>query len=203
MTNEENAHIVVLVANDADESFVSSLLSYYQESSSKSVKRWDVLNLKGIKRRRQRFDNRIDTLINQYEEKLKIIIFIFCSNTGLYPFAEKPVIDWDKIKKMIQSKKIFDIYEIQVNDIIEDWVLDDIKGVCGFLGIDQPNIMEGENGYKKISFLFKKACKQYLSGYSILDVLPYLNLEEIRNKRKESLYKLEEELLNVNINNSL
>jgi hypothetical protein len=197
MMNEINTHIIIFVANEADESFVSSLLSYYQENSSKPIKKWDVFNLKGIKRRTQRIENKISTLKSQYAEDPQIVVFTFCSNNALYPFCEKPVIDWDNIKRVAKNQSVHDFHEIVVDDIIEDWILDDLNGLCDCLGIDEPDVVEGENGYQKVSILFRKACKQYISRYSILDVLPYLNLEKIRCKRKRSLYELEE-LLDIN-----
>lgn len=197
MMNETNTHIIIFVANEADESFVNSLLSYYQESSAKSIKKWDVFNLKGIKRRSQRIENRINSLVNQCDERPQIIIFSFCSNIELYPFCEKPVIDWDDIKKIAEGLNIDAYHEIEVNGIIEDWVLDDSTGLYDYLGIDKLNIFEGKDGYQKVSSIFKKASKQYISRYSLLDILPYLNLEKIRRKRQGCLSKLEE-LLGIN-----
>ena len=49
MMNENNVHIIVLVGNEADESFLIWMLTYYQEVLSKSARNWEVYNVKGIR----------------------------------------------------------------------------------------------------------------------------------------------------------
>lgn len=196
--NESNPHILILVGNEADEFFLNCLLAYYQENLSfKPVSNWEVFNIKGIKRRTQRIENKITPLLKEENETIKVVVFVFASKIDLYPFCEKPVIDWKIIENIVLNKNVHAFHEIGVHDLIEDWILDDLNGVCDFLGIDEPDDIEGANGYQKISKLFKKACRQYISSYSILDLLPFLDLGKIRSKRRSSLSVLEN-MLNVN-----
>lgn len=59
MMNENNVHIIVLVGNEADESFLIWMLTYYQEVLSKSARNWEVYNVKGIRHRIQRVNKKI------------------------------------------------------------------------------------------------------------------------------------------------
>ena len=64
MMNENNVHIIVLVGNEADESFLIWMLTYYQEVLSKSARNWEVYNVKGIRHRIQRVNKKIASILN-------------------------------------------------------------------------------------------------------------------------------------------
>lgn len=192
MMNENNVHIIVLVGNEADESFLIWMLTYYQEVLSKSARNWEVYNVKGIRHRIQRVNKKNASILNS--ENVQLVVFAFCSDMSLYPFAEKPVIDWDDLKRNLLIQNIAGFYEVKVDKIIEDWILDDLSSICEYLNIKIPNTIEGENGYKKISSLFRKASKQYITDYSILDLLPYLSLDRIRKCRQSCLLDLEKKM---------
>lgn len=192
---DTTAHVIIFVANGADEVFVNTLLSFYQENSPRPIRTWEVFNLKGIKRRNQRIRQKIDTIKARISE-VQIIVFTFCTNIALYPFCEKPVVDWTEIKGIAKDLQIQDFYEIIVDDLIEDWVLEDLTGLCNYISIEIPEKIEG-SGYQKMVALFRTACRQYISEYSIPSVLPYLDINKIRSAREKSLCKLEE-VLQVN-----
>ena len=75
---------------------------------------------------------------------------------------------------------------------IEDWILDDIEGLCRYLGIiDIPSSLPGASGVEKLSRLFRKKNQLYIKGYNIKNIIPYLDMGKIRDKRISSLTELE------------
>ena len=88
---------------------------------------------------------------------------------------------------------------IEVKSAIEDWLLDDLEGLCTCLKQkDIPNSLKGANGYTKLLNLFKCSGKIYAKGVSIENFIDCLSMEKIREKRKAPLSELER-VLNVTI----
>ena len=86
---------------------------------------------------------------------------------------------------------------IEVKSAIEDWILDDLEGLCSYLNLKEvPKSLKGANGYMKLLSLFQKTGKVYAKGITIENFIDKLSMEKIRNKRKVALKQLEE-VLNV------
>jgi len=85
--------------------------------------------------------------------------------------------------------------EVAVKSAIEDWLLDDLCGLCGYLKLKEvPTSLVGKNGYEKMEWLFKKGHKRYSKGFQIGTFIQDLNMATIREKRKDALKGLEEAL---------
>ena len=90
---------------------------------------------------------------------------------------------------------IDEFIRIGVKSSIEDWILDDVYGVCNFLRLKQvPSSLKGMNGYQKLQDLYNKACKTYKKGYEAKALINALDMSAIRNKRIDVLAPLEEAL---------
>ena len=84
---------------------------------------------------------------------------------------------------------------VGVKSSIEDWILDDLQGICNYLHLKQvPSILKGTNGYQRITDLYAKAHKIYKKGYETTELIKFLNMQNIRNKRSIILLPLEEAL---------
>lgn len=67
---------------------------------------------------------------------------------------------------------------------IEDWILDDIEGICTYLKLKQiPNTLKGADGNAKLCDLYSKARRTYSKGYATREMIKTLNFSKIRSKR--------------------
>jgi hypothetical protein len=83
--------------------------------------------------------------------------------------------------------------------MMEDWLLDDLAGICAFLKLKKAPIpLAGGTGYQKMQTLFKRANKIYLKGNSIAPMMASIDMSVIRQQRQSSLARLES-ILNVTI----
>lgn len=74
---------------------------------------------------------------------------------------------------------------------LEDWLLDDIPGLCRYLKLKAQPLLQGSNGYQRIQSLFRHANKIYLKGNSVKSFVDFLNIRTIRDKRVKELHQLE------------
>ena len=90
---------------------------------------------------------------------------------------------------------IDEFIRVGVKSSIEDWILDDMHGICNFLRLKQvPSSLKGINGYQKLLDLYNKARKTYKKGYETKELINALDMSAIRNKRQNVLAPLEEAL---------
>ncbi len=97
---------------------------------------------------------------------------VCCSyDTDVFEEDESLIIDWKELRKSIMRLGIEEFCTVEVKSAIEDWLLDDLEGLCKFLKQKEvPNE----------------------------DFIDCLSMEKIRNKRKAALSELEK-ILNVTI----
>ena len=105
------------------------------------------------------------------------------------------IVNWDSIRSKIKRMGVKSFIRIGVSSSIEDWILDDIEGICSYLKLKQiPKPLKGTNGNAKICDLYSRARKIYSKGYSAREMISSLNFSLIRDKRKPSLQELEKAL---------
>ena len=105
------------------------------------------------------------------------------------------VVNWKMLKKRVRRLGIADFFRIGVKSMIEDWLLDDIEGLCSYLKLKQiPKSLKGTNGNARLCDLYSKARKIYSKGYSTREMISSLDFSLIRDKRQSSLRELEEAL---------
>ena len=64
------------------------------------------------------------------------------------------------LMKSILSLGIEEFCTVEVKSAIEDWLLDDLEGLCAFLKLKEtPGAIKGANGYAKLLSLFKRCGK--------------------------------------------
>jgi hypothetical protein len=90
---------------------------------------------------------------------------------------------------------IANLIRVGVDSSIEDWILDDIDGVCRFLKLKaHSKTLKGDTGNAKLNFLYNQANKMYQKGYATKGLIEALDLSVIRHKRHDVLKPLEDAL---------
>ena len=191
------SHVLIFVEGDTDEVFFNALIDYYASVSSNKLLPYDVCNLKGVTRYSSKL---LAKLKNEYLPKAKLgsykIQTVCCSyDTDVFEVKQPQIVKWDAIGKNVKRMGIDKFIRVAVKSSIEDWILDDIHGICNFLRLKQvPSSLKGINGYQKLLDLYNKARKTYKKGFETKELINALDMSAIRNKRQDVLAPLEEAL---------
>ena len=191
------SHVLIFVVGDTDEVFFKALIDYYASVSSNKLLTYDVCNLKGVTRYSSKL---LAKLKNEYLPTAKLgsykIKTVCCSyDTDVFEVKQPQIVKWDAIGKSVKRMGIDEFIRVGVKSSIEDWILDDMHGICNFLRLKQvPSSLKGINGYQKLLDLYNKARKTYKKGYETKELINALDMSAIRNKRQDVLAPLEETL---------
>ena len=191
------SHVLIFVEGDTDEVFFKDLIDYYASVSSNKLLSYDVCNLKGVTRYSSKL---LAKLKNEYLPTAKTgsykIKTVCCSyDTDVFEVKQPQIVKWDAIGKSVKRMGIDEFIRVGVKSSIEDWILDDMHGICNFLRLKQvPSSLKGINGYQKLLNLYNKARKTYKKGYETKELINALDMSAIRNKRQDVLAPLEEAL---------
>ena len=177
--------------------FFKALIDYYASVSSGKLLPYDVCNLKGVTRYSSKL---LAKLKNEYLPTAKAgsykIKTVCCSyDTDVFEVKQPQIVKWDAIGKSLKRMGIDEFIRVGVKSSIEDWILDDMHGICNFLRLKQvPSSLKGINGYQKLLDLYNKARKTYKKGYETKELINALDMSAIRNKRQDVLAPLEDTL---------
>ena len=191
------SHVLIFVEGDTDEVFFKALIDYYASVSSNKLLPYEVCNLKGVTRYSSKL---LAKLKNEYLPTAKLgsykIKTVCCSyDTDVFEVKQPQIVKWDDIDKSVKRMGIDEFIRVGVKSSIEDWILNDIHGICNFLRLKQvPSSSKGINGYQKLLDLYNKARKTYKKGYETKELINALDMSAIRNKRQDVLAPLEEAL---------
>ena len=191
------SHVLIFVEGDTDEVFFKALINYYVSVSSNKLLPYEVCNLKGVTRYSSKL---LAKLKNEYLPTAKLgsykIKTVCCSyDTDVFEVKQPQIVKWDDIGKSVKRMGIDEFIRVGVKSSIEDWILNDIHGICNFLRLKQvPSSLKGINGYQKLLDLYNKARKTYKKGYETKELINALDMSAIRNKRQDVLAPLEEVL---------
>ncbi len=191
------SQVLLFVEGDTDEVFFNALIDYYASVSSNKLLPYDVCNLKGVTRYPSKL---IAKLKNEYLPKAlndgyKIKTVCCSYDTDVFEVRQPQIVKWDNICKSVKRMGIDEFIRVGVKSSIEDWILDDLQGICSFLHMKQaPSSLKGENGYQRIQDLYKKARRTYKKGYETKELINALDMSAIRNRRQDVLAPLEDAL---------
>ena len=191
------SHVLIFVEGDTDEVFFKALIDYYASVSSNKLLPYEVCNLKGVTRYSSKL---LAKLKNEYLPTAKLgsykIKTVCCSyDTDVFEVKQPQIVKWDDIDKSVKRMGIDEFIRVGVKSSIEDWILNDIHGICNFLRLKQvPSSLKGINGYQKLLDLYNKARKTYKKGYETKELINALDMSAIRNKRQDVLAPQEEAL---------
>lgn len=187
-------HVVIFVEGDTDEVFFKALIEYYSSISTHPLLPYDICNLKGVTRYSSKL---LAKLKNEYLPTARtngyVIKTVCCSyDTDVFEVKQPQIVKWDAIGKSVKRMGIEEFIRVGVKSSIEDWILDDLSGICGYLHLKQiPSALKGTNGYQKMLHLFGKARRIYKKGYETKELILALDMGTICHNRCEALAPLE------------
>lgn len=190
--------IIIFVEGDTDELFFKTLLEYYRSSSQTVLTPCEVINLKGVTRYTSKLMAKLrNEILPEAKRKNTSIQTICCTyDTDVFEVRNPLIVNWDSIRRQITRMGVANFIRIGVSSSIEDWILDDIEGVCAYLKLKQiPKSLKGSDGNARLCDLYSRAKRIYSKGYSAREMISSLNFSKIREKHLSSLQELEEALV--------
>lgn len=188
------SHVLIFVEGDTDEVFFKALIDYYASVSNVKLLPYDICNLKGVTRYSSKL---LAKLKNEYLPAARNdgyrIKTVCCSyDTDVFDVRQPQIVKWESICKSLKRVGIEEFIRVGVKRSIEDWILDDLHGICDFLRLKQvPSSLNGINGYQKLQNLYNKARRTYKKGYETKELINILDMSVIRGKRQDVLLPLE------------
>lgn len=188
------SHVILFVEGDTDELFFKALIEYYRQKSQKQLLPCSICNLKGVTRYTSKL---LAKLKNEYLPEARNKTFkiqtVCCSyDTDVFEVRHPLMVDWRALEKKVKKLGIEHFVQIGVKSAIEDWILDDIEGICAFLKMKTvPKALKGSDGFSKLADLYVKAHRTYQKGYATKELIATLDMGKIVEKRKDALVQLE------------
>lgn len=189
--------IVIFVEGDTDEVFFKALLQYYRRVTNTPIPPCDVCNLKGVTRFTSKLLAKLkNDIIPEAKRKNVVIQTVCCGyDTDVFEQRNPLIVNWGVIAKQVKKMGVEHFIRIKVHSAIEDWILDDVEGVCKYLKIKQQvKFPRGLDGNARLSALFAKAHKLYTKGYATREMINALDFSKIREIRSDALCELEKAL---------
>ncbi len=189
--------IIIFVEGDTDEVFFKTLLEYYKSSSQAVLTPCEVINLKGVTRYASKLLAKLRNEILPEAKRKNVSINTICCtyDTDVFEVRNPLIVNWDSIRRQITRLGMTSFIRIGVNSSIEDWMLDDIDGICTYLKLKQvPKSLKGTDGNARLCDLYSRAKRIYSKGCSAREMICSLNYSLIRDKHLSSLRELEEAL---------
>lgn len=197
LKDNKTQHVVIFVEGDTDEVFFKAMLEYYKHVSQTELLPCDVCNLKGVTRYTSKLLARLKNEILPDAKNKNINIQTVCCSydTDVFEVRNPLMVNWDSIRKSVKRMGVENFIRIGVCSSIEDWILDDMEGLCAYLKLKQiPKVMKGTDGNAKLCDLYSKARRTYSKGYATREMIKALNLGKIRARRQSALNEFEEAL---------
>lgn len=188
------SHVILFVEGDTDELFFKALIEYYRQKSQKQLLPCSICNLKDVTRYTSKL---LAKLKNEYLPEARNKTFkiqtVCCSyDTDVFEVKHPLMVDWRALEKKVKKLGIEHFVQIGVKSAIEDWILDDIEGICAFLKMKTvPRALKGSDGFSKLADLYVKAHRTYQKGYATKELIATLDMGKIVEKRKDALVQLE------------
>lgn len=193
----KSQRVIIFVEGDTDEVFFKEMLEYYKKVCHTELIPCEVFNLKGVTRYTSKLLAKLkNDILPEAKSKNTAIQTVCCSyDTDVFEVCNPLMVNWDSIRKSIKRMGVERFIQIGVCSAIEDWILDDLEGICNYLKLKQvPKSLKGENGNAKLCDLYSKARRTYSKGYATRDMIKALDFAKIRAKRISVLKDLEQAL---------
>ena len=191
------AHVVIFVEGDTDKLLFDALMRYYRQQYGASIASCEVRNLHGVSRYMSKVSGKLRNQIIPAAEKKGMEVKAACCSydTDVFEYAERPVVDWNRVEAEVKRMGVRNFCQVKVEQMIEDWLLDDMEGLCGYLKLKRrPAKLQGKNGYERLKSLYKAGGQVYVKGFGSEGLVAALDMGVIRQKRATALRQLEEML---------
>ena len=187
--------VIIFVEGDTDEVFFKTLLEYYRCISQTEILQYDICNLRGVTRYTSKLLAKLkNEILPEAKSKNVSIQTVCCSyDTDVFEVRNPLMVNWEAIRKNIKRMGVENFIRIGVSSSIEEWILDDMEGICSYLKLKQlPKSLKGADGNAKLCDLYSKAKRIYSKGYATREMIKTLDFAKIRSKRLVVLKELEE-----------
>lgn len=188
----QKTKVLLFVEGDTDVLFFRSLMEYYRAHSETPVQPYTICNMKGVTRYSSRLKAKLQNEYLPAASAEGVKITAVCCSYDTDVFVRNPqLVDWKAIGKMVDRVGA-QFTQVGVEQMIEDWILDDLEGVCRYLRLkDVPTSLPGRNGFERLQSLFRKAGRDYTKGTAAADLIAALDMGVICKKRSIVLARLE------------
>lgn len=191
--NEKNKKgLVIFVEGETEVEFYNCLINYLRckNTDKKMIDKLFIKNLKGVCNYSFKATTKFKNEIKQKNRDTDF--FVICTyDNDVFKYAAKPPVNWKLIEKELIEYGANEVVHIIAKDMIEDWFLIDLNGLCNYLNIsDIPNL-KGKNGLEKISKLFRKKNKIYIKGSYCYKFMDKLDMDKIYKTLEADFQKLE------------
>ena len=106
--------------------------------------------------------------------------------------------DWAFLRSSLEKSGAVDLFDLDASADIEDVLLQDLDGVCRYLGCKKPDKLLGNSGKKKMISLYKKCGKIYHEGTKARELIKSLDMETIIKGDIIHLHHIEKEIFQKN-----
>ena len=133
--NNNSQRIIIFVEGDTDEEFFKAMLEYYKSVSQTELVPCEVCNLKGVTRYTSKLLAKLknDILPDAKSKNINIKTVCCSYDTDVFEVRNPLMVNWDSISKSIKRIGVENFIRIGVCSSIEDWILDDMEGLCAYL----------------------------------------------------------------------
>lgn len=191
----KQSRVVIFVEGDTDEVFFKALLDYYKSVSIHPLLPCEICNLRGVTRYASKLLAKLknDYLPDARKNNYKLQTVCCSYDTDVFEVRNPLLVDWNVISKSVKRMGIGNFIRIGVKSSIEDWIMDDMEGICHFLKIKEvPKSLKGSNGNDKLSDLYSRGKRDYQKGYNTQELIYSLDMSVIRKKHSLILKALED-----------
>ena len=143
--------IVVFVEGETDNIFYDKIIKYMINSNKEQtvIETIIIKNVKGIGNYSKKAPNifKNDYVVNNPDTKF----VVFCAyDNDVFKYSVKPPINWTDVEAKLKEYGAVDVKHIVAKEMIEDWFLLNIRGLCDYLKIDEIPEIKGKTGEDKM-----------------------------------------------------
>ena len=186
--------VILFVEGDTDEVFFKRLLQYYSGESTTPLLPCKICNLHGITRYSTKLQAKLkNDFVPAAKQKNVSIEAVCCSyDTDVFDAGNPMIVNWETLRHSVLRMGVKGFVQLGIKSSIEDWILCDLSGICGFLKLkDVPKSLKGTSGNGKLMDLYAGANKVYQKGFQAKGLIAALDMAIIREKNKGVLKELE------------
>ena len=186
---QEGRILSLFVEGETEYHFYKKLLFHYSLNNGKHIcQKIFIKKAKGIGNFQKKVPKKFKTeILDKFPNSTHSVFLAY--DTDVFDFNINPPINWSSIEKSIRELGVKYIFHLKAEKSIEDFFLEDVDGLCEYLGISSQKVPKGKDSVKKIKLLFDKGSKIYQKGYTY-KFLEKLDFAKILNKRSNVFWKL-------------
>jgi hypothetical protein len=185
--------ITVFVEGESEEVFYKRLLPHLKgDNKTKCL----VRNVRGVGNYNRKAQAILkNDILKKHPKNNHIVFCAYDNDVFRSKLRQKPPIDWNKVEKGLIAVGATEVNHIIAKEMIEDWFLSDIEGICTkVLKIKPPKALKGNDAEDKMKKVFRMGKKVYTKGYNVGKFIDKLDLSKIAAKQEKDLATLKEKL---------